>query len=209
METVKKIKNKIESVFKKGDFSALKTWDGSGFYLNNIGPEIAKLITLVEGVNYYYKTVNYNGVNYFTEHYGLDTVYYNGKCSIVTNKDDLRIEEKGHVGSFFDGKDTVCLATTGFELPPKFYDGKIYRTPRLDPPNNKIHFYDDNENKIVLFKEFPYVYDFIDLAIKKQAESSSLYLSRMEYNELIEQVVETEMAKRNQIEEPMQRKRVQ
>ena len=60
----------------------------------------------------------------------------------------------------------------------------------------------------VLFKEFPYVYDFIDLAMKKQAESPNDYLSRLEYNELIYEVMHAELMRRYNAGEVLQRKRI-
>ena len=138
----KETKKLISGLFKK-DNLPFTNEENSKFYLNNIGPEIAKLLTLVEGVYYHYKTIKYHGVKHYVEHYDVDTVYYSGTCSIVTTKDNLEILENGNVGNFFDGKDTICLATSDFQLPPVYYNGKLYQTPRIDYPKTTINFYDD------------------------------------------------------------------
>ncbi len=203
----KETKKKISGFFKK-DCRPFENEDNSRFYLNNIGPEIAKLLTLVEGTDYHYKTIKYKGVKHYVEHYDVDKVYYNGMCSIISTKDNLEILENDDIGSFFDGKDTICLATSDFNFPPFYYDGKLYQIPRVDYSKATINFYDNEGTKLFLFKEFPYIYDFINLAMQKQAESPNEYLSRAEYNDLIYEVMHAELLQRYNAGGVMQRKRI-
>ena len=207
MENKKNNKRKFNGIIRKENIASLSKEESSKFYINNIGPAIALLLSMLEGKEYHYKTIDYKGIDFYINRYDFDTIHYNGKCSIISTKDNLEIVERGNIGDFFDGKDTICLATSGFLLPP-VYDGKVYQVPRIDPPNNMINFYDNEGNKLILFKEFPYVYDFIDLAMKKQLDSPLAYLSREDYCDLIFEIIRQESIKKAENDSNMTRKRV-
>ena len=51
-----------------------------------------------------------------------------------------KIFQKSDTKSLNTWGGSKCLTTFDFDLAPNYYEGKLYRTPRLDYPKNVIHF---------------------------------------------------------------------
>ena len=181
--------------------------DNSRFALYNIGPVIAKLLSEVEQENYSYQIVDYKGTSYYQDHLGIGTIDYNGTCYVVSKNDYSKthnqLVEDNNVGDFNMGKETVCLSTSGFNLPPIVYEEKVCRIPRTDKFDSSIQFYNDENKPMILFKQFPYIYDFIDMAIDRKLLESKKYLTISEFDDII-----AEFLKNRDLEKPMNLKKV-
>ena len=167
--------------------------DSSNFVLYNIGPAIANLLTKVEKEDYRYQVAKYQGKNYYQDHNGIGEIEYNGTCFVVSKKDfnetDNQIVEDVYIGDFYKGKDTLCLATCGFNMPPTICNGKVNWIPRTDKFESYVKFYRNNDQKAVFIPNFPYIYDFIDMAIDKKIAENKKILSITDFDEIIDEFV--------------------
>ena len=156
----------------------------SSFALYNIGPAIAKLITAVEKEEYTYQTIEY--------HYQVEgrNTGYNGTCFIVSKKDfsseKNELVETEKFGNFLRGKESLCLATSGFDLYPLIIDNKMYRIPRTDKAVSEVKFYNDKDEPTVCFNYFSYIYNFIDMAIDKKVSDPKHFLTMEDFDCIID-----------------------
>lgn len=183
----------IDEIVKKMDDMYQEKANYSCFYVYNIGPALAKLISDMEETNYTYQTINYEGNKTSQGHHDYETIPYKGICHVISNYDYSndygRILEKESIGSFCRNKDTICLATEGFELPKMVFKEKVYGIPSSKSHDVLIDFYDNKNNQLLLFENHPYIYDFIDSVINKKYELQRGYLTNEEYDLLISEFV--------------------
>ena len=184
----------IDEIIKKMDEKYQEKANYSCFYVYNIGPALARLFSRMEDTNYTYQTINYHGSKTYQGHYDYETVPYNGICFVVSSNNYLKdnngqLIEKEEIGEFCRNKDTICLATGGFELPRIVYKEKVYSIPGTKNQDALVEFYDNQNNQKMLFENHPYVYDFIDRVIDKKYELKRGYLTSSEYDELIDSFV--------------------
>lgn len=183
----------IDEIIRKMDDMYQEKANYSCFYVYNIGPALAKLISAMEETNYTYQTINYEGNKTYQGHYDYETVPYKGICYVISNHDFLndngRILEKEFIGDFCRNKDTICLATEGFELPRIVFNEKVYSIPSSKSHDVLVDFYDNQNNQLLLFEHHPYIYEFIDSVIDKKHELKRGYLTNEEYDFLITEFV--------------------
>ena len=124
----------IDEIVRKMDDKYQEKANYSSFYVYNIAPALAKLLSVMEDDLYTYQIINYNGSKTYQGHYDYETIPYHGLCFVISNHDYIKdnngsITEKENIGEFCRNKDTICLATEGFELPRIAYQEKVYSIP--------------------------------------------------------------------------------